>query len=196
MSIIKRYGDQMVIVMDDGKEYLAYPSATDIWIVKNKPSGDDGGGGDPPPSGGKFMWPFNPKFHTEGGAVSSEYGYRPQYGRWHQGIDFGYPPATAGAKIPAAGNGKVYRNSYNSGFGNHVILQHEGNIFTVYGHMVRRSSLNVGQSVKMGQTIGNIGNTGNSYGAHLHWETHVGGLSWSNPGTHMNPREFMEQYAK
>jgi murein DD-endopeptidase MepM/ murein hydrolase activator NlpD len=99
-----------------------------------------------------------------------------------------------GAPIIAAGAGRIMHR-YNSGFGNHQIIDH-GGLFTLYAHQPNGGFRTTdGQHVDKGQRIGTVGNTGRSYGAHLHFETHVGGLNWNNPGTHMNPRDFMARYA-
>lgn len=130
----------------------------------------------PTPSGA-FSWPFPTS------SVTSEYG--PRDGRMHQGIDFGQPEGTV---IRAANDGTVLGVGYGSGTGNYVDLIHSGNIVTRYFHMVVMSDfLTIGQSVTKGQNIGRVGNTGNSFGDHLHWETIVNGV-------HQNPRDFMAAY--
>jgi hypothetical protein len=147
-----------------------------------------GGGGDPEPGEdlGNFQWPFNPN-----STVTSEYG--PRWGRIHEGIDFGLAPAVAGAPIIAAGDGVVAVNTYSAGWGNYVRLTHNVGgrmLSTLYAHMVTPSAVGVGAPVTKGQIIGYVGNTGNSYGAHLHFETWVG----TTYGTHINPRSFMAAY--
>lgn len=139
---------------------------------------DPGSGGGPGPTpGGAFSWPFPVS------AVTSEYG--PRDGRFHQGIDFGI---SEGTPIPASNSGTVIANGYGSGTGYYVDLSHEGGIVTRYFHMVVQSDVGPpGTIVSKGQTIGLVGNTGNSFGAHLHWETIVN-------GTHWNPRDFMAVY--
>lgn len=145
---------------------------------------DPGGGSGPGPTpGGAFSWPFDPRPISQGGTVTSEYG--PRDGRMHEGIDFG---VSEGTPIPAANDGTVLGVGYGSGTGNYVDLSHSGGIVTRYFHMVVLSDfLTVGQSVTKGQNIGRVGNTGNSFGAHLHWETIVNGIHW-------NPRDFMSIY--
>ena len=188
VNYVEKHGSAMHLVNDDGTTILAYPTSTDIWTLGGAEP-DPGPGPDPTP--GTFIWPFPLSM------VSSEYG--PRNGRVHQGIDFGRNGITADSPIPAAGAGKVHINRYSSGFGNHVILVHptvtgSAAIYTVYAHMIRLSAVRVGQAITRGQIIGNVGNTGNSFGNHLHYETHVGRLGWSNPGPHINPRVFMQRY--
>lgn len=139
---------------------------------------DPGSGG----GGGAFGWPFDPRPISEGGTVTSEYG--PRDGRMHEGIDFGVPEGTP---IPASNAGTVIDNGYGSGTGFYVDLDHGSGIITRSFHMVVQSDLAIGTVVSKGQTIGLVGNTGNSFGAHLHWETIVNGV-------HQNPRDFMAVY--
>ena len=60
-------------------------------------------------------------------------------------------------------------SSGNASYGNCVKLQHPNGYFTLYAHL-NRVNVYLGQELVEGQIIGSIGNTGNSYGAHLHWE--------------------------
>jgi murein DD-endopeptidase MepM/ murein hydrolase activator NlpD len=196
LKSIEQYGNQMLAIFDDGTKKLAYPTTGGMWVIgafEETPAPvtpNPGGGG-----GARFQWPFDPRPFEQGGTVSSEYG--PRDGRVHQGIDFGYRAATLNAPIPAAGAGRItYLDAGNSGFGFHARIDHGGGFITVYGHMVRGSgTVGNGAEVAKGQVIGRVGNTGRSFGAHLHWETHIGPLNWNNPGSHRNPRDFMAQYA-
>lgn len=91
--------------------------------------------------------------------------------KFHHGLDFS---AATGTEIHSTGNGKVIRASYSSSYGNVVVVDHGYNYKTLYAHM---SALNVkkGQKVSRGQIIGFVGNTGQSRGAHLHYEVHYKG---------------------
>lgn len=87
----------------------------------------------------------------------------------NNGVDIA---ALIGTPVLAAADGQVIvaRNSgYNGGYGDMIIIKHNGNIQTVYAHL---SSVGVatGQYVSKGQTIGAVGNTGRSTGPHLHFE--------------------------
>lgn len=63
-----------------------------------------------------------------------------------------------------------------AGFGNYIIIQHIDNNYSVYAHLAAGSvSLNVGESVKQGQVIAKMGNSGRSTGTHLHYEVRIGG---------------------
>jgi murein DD-endopeptidase MepM/ murein hydrolase activator NlpD len=99
--------------------------------------------------------------------------------RPHRGVDYAAP---RGTPIKASGDGKVIFRGVKSGYGNTVILQHGGNITTLYAHMSRfASSARVGSRVRQGQTIGFVGKTGLVTGVHLHYEYRLNGV-------HRNPR--------
>ncbi len=99
----------------------------------------------------------------------------------HEGVDLATPVSTP---VHAAGGGTVAYAGWNdTGYGNVVVIAH-GPIFTIYGHM---SSLGVrcGQSVTAGQQIGLSGNTGNSTGAHLHFEMRDADWNPVNPSSYI-----------
>ncbi|MFQ6006792.1 MAG: peptidoglycan DD-metalloendopeptidase family protein [Woeseia sp.] len=99
--------------------------------------------------------------------------------RAHHGVDYAAPRGTS---IMAAGEGKVIFRGRKGGYGNVVILQHGGNITTLYGHMSRfANAARIGKRVKQGQTIGYVGSTGLTTAAHLHYEYRLNGV-------HRNPR--------
>ena len=108
--------------------------------------------------------------------ISSGYGYRvhPISGKWkmHDGIDI---RANQGEPILAAGDGTVVKVvSSNTGYGNHVIIEHEDGTQTLYAHMYSYG-VKEGQTVSKGEQIGEVGNTGSSTGNHLHFEVRVDG---------------------
>ena len=102
--------------------------------------------------------------------VSSAFGMRkdPFTGtqRFHKGIDLAAP---AGTPVVAALPGKVVSAGYESGYGNTVLVEHDGGLQTRYGHL---ASVNVkaGDVVTSEDTLGKVGSTGRSTGAHLHFE--------------------------
>ena len=117
---------------------------------------------------GELMWPVN-------GRVTSYFGIRrhPVYGdnRMHTGIDIA---ASHGTVIVAADSGVVLTSSYDSGYGNYVVVSHGGGVTTLYAHMSSRS-VSVGTSVTKGQQLGLVGSTCVSTGPHLHFEVSVNG---------------------
>jgi murein DD-endopeptidase MepM/ murein hydrolase activator NlpD len=108
------------------------------------------------------------------GTVSSNFGMR--WGKMHEGMDIA---AAIGEPIYAAMAGTVTYAGWQSGYGNFILLKHPGGLETGYGHC---SAINVkvGETVKMGEKIGEVGNTGNSTGPHLHFEVRVNGVA-KNP---------------
>ena len=94
----------------------------------------------------------------------------------HKGIDIALPyGALEGAPVSAAAAGRVVISRYSESAGNWVILYHGNSTYTVYMHFSKRN-VTEGQWVSQGQTIGLVGNTGWSTGAHLHFEIRVGGF--------------------
>jgi murein DD-endopeptidase MepM/ murein hydrolase activator NlpD len=115
----------------------------------------------------KWVWPTNYPY-----VITSYYGYR--WGKLHEALDIsgtGY-----GSPIYAAGDGTVVFSGYDSINGNHIILQHENNYYTLYNHL-SKSYVKVGQSIKAGNVIGAMGNSGyvkGTTGTHLHFGFYVG----------------------
>lgn len=109
------------------------------------------------------------------GSVGSGFGPRihPIFGssRMHSGVDIG---AATGQAIWAAKEGRVIFAGWKGGYGNTVIVQHEGNVATLYAHMSQIQAVD-GEWVEQGELIGLIGSTGWSTGPHLHFETRVDG---------------------
>jgi murein DD-endopeptidase MepM/ murein hydrolase activator NlpD len=115
--------------------------------------------------GGRLRWPLVNVAH----AVGSPFGSRD--GRAHEGIDL---PAPTGTPVIAAADGEVaYAGSGIRGYGNLVVLQHPGDLLTVYAH---NSELFVaqGQHVRAGDRIAAVGQTGRATGPHLHFEVREG----------------------
>ncbi len=99
--------------------------------------------------------------------------------RAHKGVDYAAPHGTP---IKAAGDGKIIFRGVKGGYGNTVILQHGGNITTLYAHMSSfDKNARSGSRVKQGQVIGYVGQTGLASGPHLHYE-------YRKNGAHLNPR--------
>ncbi len=124
--------------------------------------------------GGDFTWPL-PGFTY----ISDNYGWRTLNGskNFHKGTDI----TGAGvyrAQIVAANDGEVItaKNTYTPGYsyGKYVVIDHGGGISTLYGH-ADEVLVKVGQQVKKGDVIALVGNTGNSFGNHLHFEVRVNG---------------------
>lgn len=106
--------------------------------------------------------------------ISSKFGKRILQGKEsnHTGVDLAAP---AGTKVVSAADGVVIyvnldsRNCSSCGYGNHVIVEHKGGYRTVYGHL-SSVSVSTGKKLNSGEKIGEVGNTGHSFGNHLHFE--------------------------
>ncbi len=108
------------------------------------------------------------------GAVTSAYGYRPKFRRMHRGVDM---RLREGDEVRAAFSGTVRIVNYEAnGYGNYVVIRHDNGLETVYGHLSKHK-VKRNQVVKAGDVIGLGGNTGRSFGAHLHFETRYMGVA-------------------
>ena len=93
--------------------------------------------------------------------------------RSHNGIDYAAP---TGTQIKATSDGKVAFSGWQNGYGNLIILQHQGQYSTAYGHLSSfTKGLHKGQRVNQGDVIGYVGATGMATGPHLHYEFRING---------------------
>ena len=110
----------------------------------------------------------------KGNYVTSHYGWRPQFGRTHKGIDL---RSAVGDTVYSTFSGRVRLTRFErGGYGFYVIVRHENGLETVYGHL-SRFLVKPDQYVKAGQPIALSGNTGRSTGPHLHFETRFMGYA-------------------
>ena len=122
-----------------------------------------------PPPPPRWVWPAQ-------GVVTS--GFGPRWGGFHNGIDIAN---AAWTPIVAASSGWVREAGWCSGYGYCVKIRHPGGIETIYGHLITRPVVRVGQEVRAGQLIGHMGSTydraggGYSTGVHLHFTILVNG---------------------
>jgi murein DD-endopeptidase MepM/ murein hydrolase activator NlpD len=130
-----------------------------------------------PPSTGhsttyRFIWP-EPSAQISQPFGPSTYWFEPPYGSYphfHTGIDMVAP---FGSPVFAADDGIVALvGSSSSGYGNYVVIAHAGGLDTLYGHL-STALVKVGQSVTQGTAVGLEGSSGNSTGAHLHFELRI-----------------------
>lgn len=118
------------------------------------------------------------------GAITSGFGYRSAESTSgvgstnHMGIDIG---AASGAAVGAAGAGTVSGAGWMGGYGNAVEIDHGKGLKTFYAHL-SKIMVGIGQVVKQMQTIGLVGSTGNSTGAHLHFGVMQDG-AWIDPSS-------------
>jgi murein DD-endopeptidase MepM/ murein hydrolase activator NlpD len=106
----------------------------------------------------QFLWP------VQQGTVSSGFGIR--NGAMHSGVDIAAP---VGTPVLAADSGVVIFSGALHGYGNTVIIRHDDDYATVYGHNAR-NLVSEGARVSRGQEIGEIGRSGHTTGANLHFE--------------------------
>ncbi len=108
-------------------------------------------------------------------------------GHTHQGQDVS---AACGTGLVAVRRSRVLYNQWDGGAGNYVVLHNLGtNTNFVYMHMINPSPLRVGQVVDAGAPVGRVGNTGRSYGCHLHFEYWIG--PWQTGGRPIDPLPFL-----
>ena len=113
---------------------------------------------------GNFGWPVS-------GVITQK------FWTFHQGIDIGAP---TGTPVYAADSGFVVFAGWDTtGFGKMILIDHGNGYSTLYGHL-DRFAVAVGDSVKKGQLIGRVGNTGRSTGPHLDFRIRQNG-GWRNP---------------
>lgn len=111
-----------------------------------------------------FLWPVK-------GQITSKFGWR--HGRRHNGIDI-WSAEKSQALIYSAKDGVVTRSGYTSGYGNLVVIDHGHGWVTYYAHL-SRISVGKGQHIRAGEVVGNMGQTGNATGYHLHFEIRKNG---------------------
>ncbi|OCX51429.1 hypothetical protein BEL04_15495 [Mucilaginibacter sp. PPCGB 2223] len=117
--------------------------------------------------------------------LTSNFGYRSDpfdasHAEYHPGIDFG---GAIGDQVKCTANGKVIWAGWYGGYGNCIRIEHGNHLETLYGHL-SKIGVKVGQKVSVGDVIGNVGSTGHSTGAHLHYEVR-------RDGKPINPINFL-----
>ena len=122
----------------------------------------------------RFSWPTPTTARP-----SSHFG--PRRRRFHYGLDLALP---TGEPIYAAFDGVVRISKRNKSYGHLVIIHHANGLETYYAHMSKRNVV-AGQQVKSGEVIGLCGNTGRSFGSHLHFEIRY-------MGNAMNPEDVLD----
>lgn len=111
---------------------------------------------------------------TQSRVVTSNFGYRAQFGRSHKGMDI---KVYIGDTIRAAFSGKVRIVRYErGGYGKYIVIRHNNGLETIYGHLSAQL-VEENQDVRAGEVIGLGGNTGRSTGSHLHFETRLCGVA-------------------
>ncbi len=122
----------------------------------------------------EIAWPLT-------GFITLEFGESSMYQPFHTGLDIA---TTKGAQVTPLMKGKViYAGEIFWGYGKHIIIDHGNNITSVYAHL-DKIFVYPSQEVKLGDVIGNEGETGWATGPHLHLEIRAYGIP-------VNPRTFL-----
>ncbi len=116
---------------------------------------------------GKFVVPVN-------GRITSHFG--PRRSRYHYGTDI---DLETGDTVRCAFDGMVRITQYNKGYGNVVVVRHDNGLETLYGHLSKIMT-DSNKTVKAGDVLGLGGNTGRSYGSHLHFEVRYLGTPFNS----------------
>ena len=136
--------------------------------------------------GGIMAWPV-PGYTR----ITSNYGMRthPITGvyKLHTGVDIGAP---MGANFIAVTDGIVVKAEYNSAYGKMVVIDHGGGISTLYAHG-SEILVEVGQTVKRGESVLKVGSTGYSTGPHAHFEVRINGVV-TNPIEYITSNKLPE----
>jgi len=110
-----------------------------------------------------------------GGEVTSHFGMRPSptSGRWkmHLGTDIRAP---RGTRVEAAAPGRVTFTGYWGGYGKTIVVDHGGDLKTLYAHL-SRIHVREGETIDRTETIGTVGSSGRTTGPHLHYEVRFRG---------------------
>ena len=122
----------------------------------------------------RFVWPL-PTAQVSQGFGPSDLGLEPAmngFAHFHAGIDLVMP---SGTPVEAADDGVVALvGTGGTGYGNYVVIAHQGGLSTLYGHLIQ-ALVKPGDTIAQGQPIGLEGSTGNSTGPHLHFEVRMAG---------------------
>jgi murein DD-endopeptidase MepM/ murein hydrolase activator NlpD len=133
----------------------------------------------------KDVYQATPKGFPVSGPITSPYGVRenPFGGKAHHaGVDIS---AREGTAVKASADGIVSFAGWTKGSGYVVVLEHGCGFTTIYAHN-KKNQVKVGQRVSRGETIANVGSTGNSTGPHLHYEV-------LQKGRNVNPKNFLSR---
>lgn len=124
------------------------------------------------------------------GTVTSAFGYRdhPTMGRYaaHGGVDIA---ANLGTEIVAFADGTVAEVGYNEDFGRYLLIDHPHGVSTFYSHC-NTVLVQTGEEIRVGQSVAQVGSTGQSTGSHLHFEVRLNGVRL-NPMHYVDPGQVV-----
>jgi murein DD-endopeptidase MepM/ murein hydrolase activator NlpD len=163
-------------------DHGAASSATDS--QRDSGSGDSAGGGGTGEEGNSA----DGVAPVPGAVIGAAFGEYGSWSRYHTGIDF---RAGFGTPIRAVRAGVVlYAGNSGDWAGNHVAIKHGDGMTTMSSHM-SSTAVQVGQTVRAGQIIGNVGSTGRAFGPHLHFELYPAGVEYGDVYRAINPQPWL-----
>lgn len=123
-----------------------------------------------------------------GAVIGAHFGEYGSWSRYHTGLDF---RAGSGTPIRAVKAGTVlYAGNSGNWAGNHVAIKHADGMTTMSSHM-SSMAVSAGQTVRAGQVIGYVGQTGRAFGAHLHFELYPAGVKYGDVYKAINPQSWL-----
>lgn len=155
------------------QEQAAAAAAAAQQAAQQQAAQNSGGGNNSVPPTTDYVVSGNGQFTNPcpAGYVSSTFGYRDFDSSFHKGLDLAAPEGTP---TYAAGDGVVLIAGWSDSAGNWIVIDHGNGFVAKYMHH-SALAVSAGQSVSKGQLIGYVGNTGNSFGAHLHFQLELNG---------------------
>ena len=148
-------------------------------------SASDRGSGNSSASGGGSSGGVSP---VPGAVIGAHFGEYGSWSRYHTGLDF---RASYGTPIRAVKAGVVlYAGNSGDWAGNHVAIKHADGMTTMSSHM-SSMAVSAGQTVRAGQVIGHVGQTGRAFGAHLHFELYPAGVKYGDVYKAINPQPWL-----
>lgn len=112
-------------------------------------------------------------------------------GGWAAGYHTGVDRVSSNTVLVSPADGTVQRNEYNASYGNMMIITTTDGKSILMAHMKDKSKLKVGSAVKKGDAVGIMGNTGNSFGAHLHIEVQ-NSKTWAYNKNLLAPNSYID----
>ena len=163
---------------DKDKRDTVGGSGSDSGSASDRGSGNSSGGDGS--SGGVSPVP--------GAVIGAHFGEYGSWSRYHTGLDF---RASYGTPIRAVKAGVVlYAGNSGDWAGNHVAIKHADGMTTMSSHM-SSMAVSAGQTVRAGQVIGHVGQTGRAFGAHLHFELYPAGVKYGDVYKAINPQPWL-----
>ena len=112
-------------------------------------------------------------------------------GNWAAGYHTGVDRISSNTTLVSPADGIVQRNEYNTSYGNMVVITTTDGKSILMAHMKEKSKLKVGSTIKKGDAVGTMGNTGNSFGAHLHIEVQ-NSKRWAYNKNLLDPNSYID----